>query len=59
MAEAVEPTAGAEGAGVPLSGSGIVAKLGTSTLYALVEARGAYTPTSAGTFTLIAEGYRF
>lgn len=28
---------------------------GTSTVYALIEARGAYTPTSAGTFTVSVE----
>lgn len=55
---------GAEGAGVPLVGSAIVlstldAGAATNTVYALLEARGAYTPASGETWTLIAEGYRF
>lgn len=52
-------TNGSEGTGLPLSGSGIVFSLPSgSTLYALVEARGAYTPVSAEQFTVIVEGYR-
>lgn len=54
-------TDGAEGAGVPLTGSAVLCALpaGVTTLYALVEARAGYTPTSGETFTLRAEAYRF
>ena len=52
-------TNGAEGAGVPLVGSAILAAVTAgSDLYAMIEARAAYTPTSAGTFTVILEGSR-
>lgn len=50
---------GAQGSGVPLVGSGTVITLPATTLYALVEARGAYTPASGQTFNLVIEGYRF
>lgn len=52
---------GAEGAGIPLVGSGLTFSLddGVSDVYALVEARGAYTPVSAETFNMRAEIYRF
>lgn len=51
---------GAIGAGLPLVGSSITAKVGSNrTLYALLEARGAYTPANAETFTLKVEAYRF
>lgn len=47
---------GAEGAGVPLIGTSMHYKIPSgTTLYALLEARAAYVPTSAGTFTLILE----
>lgn len=50
---------GAEGAGVPLVGNAITFMIPTgTTLYALIEARAAYTPTSAGTFTVLLELYR-
>lgn len=51
---------GAEGAGVPLVGGGVIFSIPAgTTLYALLEARGAYTPGNAETFTLKAEVYRF
>lgn len=50
---------GAEAVGVPLIGPSILAAVpGGLDLYALIEARAAYAPTSAGTFTVILEGYR-
>ena len=53
-------TDGATGAGVPLVGGSMTftIPIGT-TLFALIEARGAYTPVSGETFTVIAELYRF
>lgn len=50
-------TDGAVGVAVPLVGVDIMgaAGAGVKTLYALLEARGAYTPASAETFTLTAE----
>lgn len=50
-------TDGAVGVAVPLVGVDILgaAGAGVKTLYALLEARGAYTPASAETFTLTAE----
>jgi hypothetical protein len=51
---------GVELAGIPMVGSSILTQLASgTTLYALIEARGAYTPVSAETFTLRAEVYRF
>lgn len=51
---------GAIGAGLPLTGTALTAKVGSNrTLYALLEARGAYTPANAETFTLKVEAYRF
>jgi hypothetical protein len=53
-------TNGATGAGVPMSGSALTFTIPSgTTLFALIEARGAYTPTSGETFTVIAELYRF
>ena len=54
-------TNGADGAGLTLTSTPMTAKVasGSTTLYALIEARGAYTPASAETFTLLIEGYRF
>ena len=50
---------GATGIGVPDAGVGItMAPQSGTTVYALVEANAAYTPTSGGTFTVIIEGYR-
>lgn len=43
---------GAVGFGVPVVGSEVLARLNTLSIYGLVEARGAYTPTSAEVFTL-------
>jgi hypothetical protein len=47
-------TDGAYGAGAPLTGSESMVKLdaATQSVWALVEARGAYTPTSAEVFTI-------
>lgn len=51
---------GAFGRGVPLVGSSLLMMpTSGSTLFALLEARGAYTPGNAETFTLDIEGYRF
>jgi hypothetical protein len=52
---------GAEGAGIPLVGSGILFTLddGDSDVFALIEARGAYTPVSGETISVRAEIYRF
>jgi N-methylhydantoinase A len=53
-------TDGAIGAGLPLTGTPLTAKVGSNkTLYALLEARGAYTPVASETFTLKIEAYRF
>lgn len=54
-------TDGSQGVGVPSSGSGIAyeAMTGTSGLYVVLEARGAYTPTSAEIFTVKAEVSRY
>jgi hypothetical protein len=51
---------GAAGAGVPISGGAATFTIpaGTS-LFALIEARAAYTPVSAEVFTCVAELYRF
>lgn len=50
---------GAKGIGVPATGSGVtLAPDDGSTLFILVEARAAYTPTSAETFTITFEGVR-
>lgn len=50
-------TDGAKGIGTPNTGSEVnfVPASGTRVVYALIEARAAYTPTSAGTFTLSCE----
>ena len=51
-------TDGSVGFGVPRStASEIPARLGGGQLYALIEARGAYTPASGETFTLTIGGY--
>lgn len=53
-------TDGAHGVGVPLIGGSLMFKIASgTTLYALLEARAAYAPGNAETFTLIAETYRF
>lgn len=53
-------TDGAKGIGVPNTGSEILfdAAGGSQNIYALIEARGAYTPTSGETFTLAVEVMR-
>ncbi|MGE4119858.1 MAG: hypothetical protein AB7F29_18475, partial [Candidatus Nitrosocosmicus sp.] len=50
-------TDGACGFGVPVAGSELMVRLGgvANTLYALIEARAAYTPASAEVFTLALE----
>lgn len=51
---------GAHGAGVSLTGSPMTIAIASgTTLYGLLEARGAYTPASAETFTAVLEVYRF
>lgn len=51
---------GAIGAGVPMVGGEVTFTIASGTsLYALLEARAAYTPSANETFTLIAEIYRF
>ena len=51
---------GATGTGLPVSGGAMTFTIPAgTTLYALVEARAAYTPASGETFTVIAELYRF
>lgn len=51
---------GSSGAGVPITGSGVLMRITAgTTLYALIEARAARTPISAETFSIIAEAYRF
>lgn len=54
-------TDGASGSGIPLTGGSITfqAGAGITTLYALLEARSAFTPTSGCVFTLRSEVYRF
>ena len=53
-------TDGASGAGVPLTGNSILLKVASgTTLYALIEARAAYTPGNAETFTIISEVLRW
>jgi hypothetical protein len=50
-------TAGAAGRGVPSTGSGMTEAPATgTTLYGLIEATAAYTPTSAEVFTVTLEG---
>lgn len=51
---------GAEGAGLPLTFTPITYQLaaGNTTLYALIEARGAYAPVSGETFTVLIENFR-
>lgn len=52
-------TNGAEGCGVPLIGPMIMCNIAAGAdLFCYLEARAAYTPTSAGTFTVILEGQR-
>lgn len=49
---------GFSGIGIPVTGSEIICKnLTGETLYALVQATAAYTPTSAEVFTITLEGY--
>jgi hypothetical protein len=51
---------GAEGAGISLTGLPMTLTIPAgTTLYGLLEARGAYTPVSGETFTAILEVYRF
>ena len=54
-------TNGAEGAGLTLTNTPMTCKVAGSgvTLYALLEARGSYTPANAETFTILLEAYRF
>ncbi len=53
-------TNGAAGAGVPQNGQAMEFTITSgTTLFALVEARAAYTPVSGEVFTVIAELYRF
>ncbi|MEN9317319.1 MAG: hypothetical protein RIS35_3712 [Pseudomonadota bacterium] len=53
-------TDGAIGAGVSLTGTPITVKVGSNKkLYALIEARAAYTPAALETFTIQLEAYRF
>ena len=54
-------TNGAEGAGLTLTSTPMTCKASGSavTLFALLEARGSYTPASAETFTILLEAYRF
>lgn len=50
---------GAEGVGLPVVGAAILGNVPAgANLFALIEARAPYVPTSAGTFTVIVEGYR-
>lgn len=46
---------GAKGIGVPANGSGVIFDTTTGNIYALLEARGAYTPASGEVFTIAAE----
>lgn len=51
---------GAEGAGVPLVGNAMTFMIPSGTsIFALIEARGAYTPANAEVFTVMLESYRF
>ena len=51
---------GAHGAGVSLTGSPMTITIASgTTLYGLLEARGAYTPASAETINAVLETYRF
>ena len=52
---------GCAAAGIPMIGPAVLTTLpaGSSTLYGLIEARGAYTPGSAETFSIRLETYRF
>lgn len=51
---------GASGTATPTFGNAMLVELNAgSTMYALMEAQAAYTPTSAQTFSLELEGYRF
>jgi hypothetical protein len=52
-------TDGACGRGTPITVSPILLTTNNTTLFGLIEARGAYTPASAETFELILEGYKF
>lgn len=52
-------TDGACGRGIPISISPILLTTNNTTLFGLIEARGAYTPASGETFELLLEGYRF
>jgi hypothetical protein len=49
---------GCKGVGVPAVGSGIVFDTATGSIYALIEARSAYTPISGEVFTIAAEVVR-
>ena len=51
-------SASAAGIGVPASGVEVFAIPSATTIYALIEARGAYTPGSAEVFTLTVWGYQ-
>lgn len=53
-------TDGSIGAGLSLTGTPMTIKIGSNNiLYALIEARNAYTPASGETFTIKIEAYRF
>lgn len=53
-------TDGSIGIGLPIVGSEVMYKLSSgTTLYALVEARAAYTPVSGETYTIYVDTYRF
>jgi hypothetical protein len=52
-------TDGSCGRGTPVTVSPILLTTNNTTLFGLVEARGAYTPASGEVFELLVEGYKF
>lgn len=54
-------TDGAYGTGLPMAGNSVNFECadGSTSVFALIEARGAYTPASAEVFTVAAETYRY
>ena len=52
-------TDGACGRGISISGTPIMVETTSNVLFALIEARGAYTPASGEMFQLLLEAYRF
>jgi hypothetical protein len=53
-------TDGAAGRGLSVTGTPMTVTLASgTTVFALVEARGAYTPATSEVFTIVLEGYRF